>query len=176
MTPEDRVRAGGVVLVFDAPNVSVKKLFALALVVKDHGKAVCLVVPMTAHVEKLAHLRRHKGARYDAAKVRQSLEDAGVDILPLDAEAAESVAERLCQWYPTADAWQDAKWHRLYGDGPRSPNKHPPATVDWFTAASCPPGGIIVTDDSGVEFSKCDTITLEVLERVLRELSTGDAV
>src|ERR1700729_2435487 len=96
MTPEDRVRASGVVLVFDAPNVPVKKLFDLAVVVKEHGRSLRLVVPMTAHVEKLAHLRRGKGALYDAVKVRQSLEDAGVDILPLDAEAGEGIAAGGC--------------------------------------------------------------------------------
>jgi hypothetical protein len=126
MTPEARVRAGGVVLVFDAPNVPVKKLFDLAVVVREYGNALRLVVPMTAHVEKIAHLRRAKGASYDAAQVRQALEDAGVEILSLDAEAAEAIAERLCQWFPTGEAWQDAKWRRLHGGQPRSPNRHPP--------------------------------------------------
>jgi hypothetical protein len=172
MTPEARVRAGNVVLVFDAPNVSVKKLFALALIVRDHGKSLRLVVPMTAHVEKIARLRREKGARYDAAKVRQALGDVGVDVLPLDAEAAEAIAERLCEWFPTSDAWQDAKWRRLHGNQPRSANEHPPATVDWYTAASCPADGIVVTSDTRGEFSHCETIKPDALEGVLREMAT----
>lgn len=173
MTPEARVRAGGVVLVFDAPNVSVKKLFALASVVKNHGNGLRLVVPMTAHVEKIARLRREKRERYDAAQVAQSLGDVGVDILPLDMAAAELIAERLCAWFPSSDAWQDAKWRRLHGDQPRSASKHPPATVDWFTAASCPPDGIVVTGDSRGEFSSCETIHPDALERVLREMAAA---
>lgn len=173
MTPEERVRAGGAVLVFDAPNVPVRKLFALAKAAKEHGEDLCLVVPVTAHVEQVAHIRRRRGASYDATHVRKALEDAGVEVLPLDAEAAESLAERLCQWFPDAEAWQDAKWKKLYGDAPRGAGRHPPATIDWYTAALCPAKAIVVTDDSGAEFRSCDIIGSGALEAVLRTLATG---
>lgn len=173
MTPEDRVRAGGVVLVFDAPNVPVKRLFALATAAREHGNALRLVVPVTAHTEKITHIQRNRGASYDATHVRLAFADTGVEVLPLDVETAGSIAARLYDWFPTAEAWQDAKWRRLHGDVPWSPNHHPPATIDWYTAAMCPPGGIVVTDDIRGEFRGCEVIRSGDLERVLRELSTG---
>ena len=174
MTPEDRVRAGGVVLLFDAANVPTGKLFKLAKTAKHCGAKLRVVVPIAAHVERLTHLRRSlKGAIYDAAQVREALEDAGVEVWPLDAEAAEAIAERLCHWFPTSDAWQDAKWKRLYGDQARGKDRHPPATVDWFTAAACPSDGIVVTGDTGGEFSMCETIEPAALERILHDLAPG---
>src|SRR4051812_44672682 len=119
MTPEERVRAGGVVLVFDAPNVPTRRLFELARAAKDRGKALRLLVPVTAHTEKLTHLRRPLGARYEATVVRKSLQDAGIEVVPLDADTAEALAEHLCARFPTDEAWQDAKWRRLHGDTPR---------------------------------------------------------
>jgi hypothetical protein len=172
MTPEERVRAGGVVLVFDAPNVSTTQIFALAKAAVDRGKALRLLVPVTAHTEKLTHLRRALGARYDATMVRKALEDAGVEIMPLDVEAANAVAEHICARFSTDEAWQDAKWHRVHGDTPRGASNKPPATIDWYTAALCPPGAIVVTDDMGVEYHGCQTMKSAALATVLRELST----
>ncbi len=178
MTPEDRIRAGNAVLVFDAPNVPVKKLFTLAKNAKTYINDLRVVVPVTAHTEHLIHLRRTIGSNptqsYDATIVRKALEDVGVEIILLDLEAAESIAERLCQWFPTQDAWLDAKWRRLHGDTPRSARK-PPATIDWYTAAMCPPGGIVVTDDTGVEFQGCDILRSPALEVVLREIAAAAA-
>jgi len=172
MTSEERVRAGGVVLVFDVPNVPTKRLFALAKAAVDRGKALRLLVPVTAHTEKITHLRRTPGRPYDATVVQKALEDAGIEILPLDAEIANAVAEHICARFPTDEAWQDAKWRRLHGDAPRGVGNKPPATIDWYTAALCPPGAIVVTDDTGVEYHGCQTIRSTALESVLRELST----
>jgi hypothetical protein len=168
MTPEERVRAGGVVLVFDAPNVPVGRLFALAKLARDRGVALRLVVPVTAHTEQVIHLRRARGATYDPSVVRKALQDAGVEILPMDAQTAEGVAGRLCAWFPTDAAWQDAKWQRLHGDTPRGASRKPPATIDWFTAALCPPDAIVVTDDAQAEYRSCATIGSRVLESLLR--------
>jgi hypothetical protein len=173
MTPEARIRAGGVVLVFDAPNVPTRKLFALAKAAKLHGHGLRVVVPVTAHTEKLTRLRHDKGVLYDAEAVRKALEDAGVEILALDAAAAERVAERLWTWFPTRDAMHDARWRRLYGETPRSPHRHVPGTIDWYTAALCPPGGIVVTGDAGAEFRDCEVIGPGALESVLREMADG---
>jgi hypothetical protein len=175
MTPEDRVRAGGVVLVFDAANVPAAKLFRLAKDAKRRVENLRVVVPIVAHIEELAHIRRRlKGAKYDASIWRKNLELAEVEVWPLDVEAAEAIAERLCAWSPTSGAWQDARWRRLHGDqSPRSANKHPPATVDWFTAASCSPEGIVVTVDTRGEFSSCDTIHPDALARVLVAMAAG---
>jgi hypothetical protein len=175
MTPEDRIRAGRVVLVFDVANVATRELFDLAVAAKDYGQSLRLVVPVTAHTEKLMDLRQAKGRSYDAEEVRQGLADVGVEVLPLDEAAAESIAQRLCAWFPTRDAWQDAKWKRLHGDAPRSANRRAPATIDWYTAALCPPDAIVVTNDTGAEFRGCEVIKSDALERVLRELaeSTG---
>ena len=169
MTPEERVRAGGVVLVFDAPNVPTKQLLALAKAAMHHGRAMRLLVPVTAHTEKLTHLRRVLGARYDATVVRKALEDAGIEILPLDVETANAVTEHVCARFPTDEAWQDAKWRRLHGDVPRGAGNKPPATIDWYTAALCPPGAIVVTDDTGVEYHGCQTMRSAAL---LNALST----
>jgi hypothetical protein len=173
MTPEDRVRAGNVVLVFDAANVPARKLFGLASDAKNFGVNLRLVVPVTAHAEKLMDLRQHKGASYSAEVVRQALRDAEVEILSLDAEAAESVAARLWNWFPRREDWLDAKWKRLRGDERRSAHQRPPATIDWYTAAMCPPGAIVVTDDTGAEFRACDVIRSAALEAILRELSAS---
>ena len=159
-------------LVFDAPNVPTTKLFDLAVAAKDHGQSLRLVVPVTAHAEKLMDLRQAKGRSYDAEIVRQALADVGVEILPLDAPAAESIAKRLCARFPTRDAWQDAKWMKLH-NAPRGADKRAPATIDWYTAALCPPDAIVVTDDTGAEFHGCTVIKSEALAGVLRELSSS---
>lgn len=172
MTPEERIRAGGVVLVFDVPNVSTRRLFTLAKAAKHCGRDLRLVVPVTAHTEKLTHLRRDRKAPYDANVVQKSLEDAEVEILPLDAKTAEAVAAQLHAWFPGDEDWQDAKWRRLHGGVRRGENNKPPATIDWYTAALCPPGSIVVTDDAGVEYHGCERIESAVLEVVLREIAT----
>lgn len=167
MNAEDRIRAGKVVLVFDAPNGPTSRLFKLAEKAADRG--IKCVVPVTAHIETLGHLRRKHAADYDVGKIKHALEDAGVRVIFInDDAAANSIIERLFEWFPTDGDWQDAKWKQLYG-ATRGPTRRAPATIDWFTAAMCPRDAIVVTSDKGAEYVRCERITWERLEKTLRE-------
>jgi hypothetical protein len=168
MSPEDRIRGGNAVLVFDAPNVSAGTLLRLAKAAANSGNRC--VVPVTAHIETLAHIRRKHATDYDAGKIKQALEDTGVRVMMIDDDTANSIVERLFEWFPTDDDWQNAKWERLCEGVPRVKSRHPPATIDWFTAAMCPRDAIVVTSDKGSEYQRCDRIGWEKLERILKEL------
>lgn len=165
-TSEERIRRGDVTLVFDAANVSTKRLFKLAKDAVVRGARIRAVVPVTAYVEKVLDLRQRKQSNYDAAVVRAALEDAQVIVLELGVEAAEAAAARLHAWFPNDADWQAAKQKRL-GCGANEPA---PATIDWVTAAMCPEGAIVVTDDTGAEWRDCDTIGSTELAEALRTL------
>lgn len=166
MTPEERIRTTEVMLVFDAANVPTKRLFKLAKEALARGARVRAVVPVTAHLEKLLDLRQAKHAAYDGRKVREALQDARVEILPLDVDAAEVAAARLHTWFPNNDEWQAAKRERLGLGG----NANAPATIDWVTAAMCPEDAIVVTDDQGAEWGKCERMGSQELQDVLAKL------
>jgi hypothetical protein len=168
-TPEERLRAGEGTLVFDAANVPTKKLFALALAARRRGASIEVLVPATSHIEVLLDLRQSTQARYDAAKVFEVLGHNEVTVVPLDLNAADRAAARLHAWFPTQTEWQDAKRKRLNIAG----TGRAPATIDWITAAMCPEGAIVVTDDTGTEWRGCDVIGSAELEGILRRLATS---
>lgn len=168
-TCEERIRLGDVTLVFDAANVSTKRLFRLVKDAMKLGAQLRAVVPVTAYIKKVLDLRQAKQSNYDAAMVRAALEDAQVDVLPLDVEAAEASAARLHAWFPTDADWQAAKQKRLRFGA----TKPAPATIDWVTAAMCPEGAIVVTDDTGAEWRDCDTIGSKELAEAVRTLATS---
>ena len=168
MTPEERIQAGGVTLVFDAANVSTATLFRLAKAALSSGVEVRCVVPATAHLEKLFDTRQKKGAEYRAAIVRAALEDAGVEVLSLDAGQAELAAERLYGWFPDNESWQQAKRARI---GKIGNVGAAPATIDWVTAAMCPNEAIVITDDRGQEFRGCERMGSEELRVALTGLA-----
>jgi hypothetical protein len=168
-TPEERIRLGDVTLVFDAANVSTKRLFKLAKDAVGRGTRLRAVVPVTAHIEKVLDLRQTRQSAYDAARVRAALEDAQVEVLPLDVEAAEAAAARLHTWFPTDDEWQAAKRARLRFGA----NEPAPATIDWITSAMCPEDAIVVTDDKGAEWRGCDTIGSKELANAFANLTTA---
>ena len=94
-TLEERLRAGGAILVFDAANVSTKTLFALANAARERGTKLHLIVPITSYVEKVFDIRQARAPErppYDPGVVLKALGDKQVDIVSLDVDAAEAAA------------------------------------------------------------------------------------
>lgn len=168
-TSEERIHLGDVTLVFDAANVSTKRLFKLAKDAVNRGERIRAVVPVTAYIEKVLDLRQTRQSNYDAAVVRAALEDAQVIVLELGVEAAEAAAARLHAWFSNDADWQAAKRKRLRFEA----TKPAPATIDWVTAAMCPEGAIVVTDDTGAEWLGCDRIGSKALANALAGLATA---
>ena len=168
MSLNDRLRAGEVTLVFDAANLSTKKLFELVKRAGLRGANIKRLIPATAHWEKVLHLRQNKGPLYRGDDVRLALQDAGVEIVPLDADAVDVATARLCEVFPTAAHGQEAKKKRL---GLARAGRVS-ATIDWVTASMCPAGTVVVTDDKGVEFHGCETVSSTELAEALVEFGT----
>lgn len=187
MTPEERIRAGGVVLALDTNALKgFKRLARLCNQVNllREGPApldLRLCVPAVVHMELLFDLRQAYGPAFDPEAVVRGLFDKGLSVASFEERHAEHAAARLGQSFPDVSSWHEAKRKRCLrclkiseqAEQVKASGKGCGATVDWVIAAhAAHEGWILVTNDTGPEFAGLEgKITLEKLEEELERLT-----
>lgn len=188
---EERIRSGGATLAFDTNAIigvsraDRRVTFSAFWTVCDDANRlrdeipeplpISIVVPALAHMEVLHDLRTSLSKTpFDRTRVEREMESKRVRIANFHDDTAMRTSEILHGWFPTSEVWRTAKRQRCLeilglADAPGHAGV---ASLDWAIAAQAEAEGwVLVTDDSGAEFSRVSCkIKRSALRRVLDEI------
>lgn len=152
-----------------------------------NSRRIRKVMAAPVYMEKLHHLRQQY-RDYDHQKIRQFLDEKGVEVMPVVREHAEHVAGLLGELYPATEDWWAFKRqrclsclrlpghlaHEAKGNG-----KKCGATIDWLVAGHADAEGyVLVTNERrGPEFESVKrkatlATVVTVVDEVLRTTGT----
>lgn len=140
--------------------------------------AVALRVHPIVHFEQCRQVRAHgraAGRAFDPVLMESFLGRYSIAVadVPMSRANAESWAERIDGWFPTNDAWREAKRAALHARLPEHTKldaEAVPSTVDWLIALAVEdaPDVRIAVEDKGAEW--------KTLRAANRALSFPDAL
>ena len=140
-----------------------ERLSRLASAARRSGHEI--QIPALVHAERVAQVRRERGAAFDPAFVGAFLQTHGLQVVPFDQEVAERCAEWLAQRYPSRDDWHEARRKRCefrFQVAATESGDSCPATVDWYLAASYTADPFVfVTLDGGAEWNGTEAVSLD---------------
>jgi hypothetical protein len=128
---------------------------------RDHH----IEIPALVHAERMAQVRREKGAAFDPAFIEAFLQTHQLRIAPFDQEVAERCARALAERYASIEQWHRARRERCaarFQMAQTDAGRACPATVDWYLEASYTEAPFVfVTLDGGSEFEGTEVISLD---------------
>lgn len=140
-----------------------KKLAQLASTARRHNHGI--EIPALVHAERVAQLRRKKGADFDPAIIEAFIKTHKLKVTPFDKEVAERCARSLAERYSSREEWHDARRKRCetrFQVAQSDAGRSCPATIDWYLAASYSAAEyVFVTGDGRSEFEGMQTVSLD---------------
>lgn len=185
----ERLHAGGLKLAFDTnaieddPRTSRLRndvvQWSSTLASRDLAQ-VRLIACAVVHHEKVFHLKRQFGERFNPDVIVKALKSRGWQIDPYDIRHALATGEWIGARYPTESTWHLAKKERSLRSLGLDPSKDQVpgsgkgcgATVDWLIIGHARAEGcVLVSDDMGPELlGLVERVKLGTLESALRKL------
>lgn len=140
-----------------------QKLVQLARAARQHGHRI--EIPALVHAERMAQLRREKGAGFDPGVIEAFMMTHGLTVAAFDKEVAERCAQSLADRYSSPERWHAARRRRCesrFQLAQANAGSSCPATVDWYLSASYGAAPfVLVTLDGGPEFEGVATVGLD---------------
>lgn len=184
-----RLRTGGLKLAFDTNAIEADKRRDAVCdsVAQWNAKLaarsllpVHLVVCAVVHHEKVFHLKRRFGDKFNPSIIVTGLKSKGLATEAYDAQHAMETGAWIGERYPTSSDWHRAKKERSLRSVGLDPikveapgtGKECGATVDWLIIGHARAEGcVLVSDDTGPEFAGLvDRVKLGTLEAALQKL------